>query len=156
LYNILLILSRNIYFYKKVGLSDTSENRLYLMFTHFSMILIIFKKKGNKFSQDKYDEFFHSIEYNLRESGMGDVSVNKKMKELNKIFYDILLKLESKNSPSNSLKLNKALILKYFDDIKDEKNSNYHYLEDYFASFFDFCYELSSNNMIEEVKNFKY
>ena len=34
--------------------------------------------------------FFHNIEYNLRESGLGDVSVNKKMKEFNKILYDIL------------------------------------------------------------------
>ena len=36
---------------------------------------------------------FFNIENNLRELGFGDVSVNKKMKELNKIFYDILLKL---------------------------------------------------------------
>ena len=53
---------------------------------------------------------------------MGDVNVNKKMKELNKIFYDILLKLELKNSLSGTLKLNHTLILKYFIDIKDEKD----------------------------------
>ena len=156
MYNILLTLSRNIFFYKKIGLADISENRLYLMFTHFSIILIVFKKKGLKFDQDKYDELFHSIEYNFRESGMGDVSVNKKMKDLNKIFYDILLKLEAKNSLAKSFKLNQNLILKYFIDIKDKKNSNYVHLEEYFTSFFDFCYELSSNNMLEEVKNFKY
>ena len=44
--------------------------------------------------------FFYNIENNLRELGFGDVSVNKKMKDLNKIFYDILLKikLESKKN----------------------------------------------------------
>ena len=156
LYNILLTLSRNINFYKKIGLADKPENRLYLMFIHFSIMLIIFKKKGIKFKQNKYDELFHSIEYNFRETGMGDVNVNKKMKELNKIFYDILLKLELKNSLSGKLKLNHTLILKYFIDIKDEKRSNYLYLEDYFANFYDFCNELSPDNMIEGIKNFTY
>ena len=94
LYNILLSLSRNIFFYKKIGLSDTFETRIYLMFIHFSIFMIIFKKKDSKFDQNSYDNFFHSIENNLRELGFGDVTVNKKMKEFNKILYDILLKLD--------------------------------------------------------------
>ena len=92
LYNILLSLSRNIFFYRKIKLPDTFETRIYLMFFHFSILMIISKKKGSKFDQKSYDLFFHNIEYNLRELGFGDVSVNKKMKELNKILYDILLK----------------------------------------------------------------
>ena len=60
------------------------------MFIHFSIILIIFKKLKNKFSQNSYDNLFHSIENNLRELGFGDVAVNNKMKNLNNIFYDIL------------------------------------------------------------------
>ena len=40
--------------------------------------------------------FFIHIENNLRELGFGDVSVNKKMKDFNKILYDILLKLDLK------------------------------------------------------------
>ena len=61
------------------------------MFIHFSIMMIIFKKK-KKFDQKSYDILFHNIENNLRELGFGDVSVNKKMKDLNKILYDILLK----------------------------------------------------------------
>ena len=96
LYNIMLILSRNIFFYKKINLPDTFETRIYLMFFHFSIMMIVSKKKGKKFSQNHYDLFFKKIEYNLRELGFGDVSVNAKMKEFNKILYDILLKLEQK------------------------------------------------------------
>ena len=59
------------------------------MLFHFSIILLIFKRKSLKFNQDKYDSLFHNIENNLRELGFGDISVNKKMKDLNK-FYDIL------------------------------------------------------------------
>ena len=45
--------------------------------------MLIFKKKGEKFNQKEYDSLFHNIENNLRELGFGDVSVNKKMKDLN-------------------------------------------------------------------------
>ena len=93
LYNILLNLSRNIFFYKKLQLKDSFETRIYLMFFHYSIILLILKKKSIKYDQKSYDDLFDSIENNLRELGFGDVSVNKKMKDLNKIFYDVLLKL---------------------------------------------------------------
>ena len=79
------------------------------MFIHYSIILIILKKKGHKPDQENYNNLFHSIEYNLRELGFGDVSVNKKMKDLNKLFYDILIKLNLEN---DGLKLNKELFLK--------------------------------------------
>ena len=88
LYNTLLNLSRNIFFYKKLQLKDSFETRIYLMFFHYSIILLILKKKSIKYDQKSYDDLFNSIENNLRELGFGDVSVNKKMKDLNKIFYD--------------------------------------------------------------------
>ena len=64
------------------------------MFMHYSIILIIFKDKKIKFPQEYYDNLFDQIENNLRESGLGDVAVNQKMKILNKILYDILLKIK--------------------------------------------------------------
>ena len=49
LYIILLTLSRNIFFYNKIKLPDNFETRIYLMFLHFSIMMIIYKKKGLKF-----------------------------------------------------------------------------------------------------------
>ena len=95
LYNTLLTLSRNLFFYNKINLNDTFETRIYLMFIHFSIMMIISKKKGKKFNQKSYDSLFFNIENNLRELGYGDVAVNKKMKDLNKILYDILLKINN-------------------------------------------------------------
>ena len=94
LYNTLLTLSRNLYFDKDIKLKDSFETRIYLMFIHFSIILLIFKQQKIQFPQVSYDHLFFSIENNLRELGFGDVSVNKKMKDLNKILYDILLKMQ--------------------------------------------------------------
>ena len=152
LYNNLLSLSRNIFFYKKCNLPDTFETRVYLMFFHFSIILIIYKLKNVKFDQSLYDEFFNHIEYNLRESGLGDVTVNKKMKDLNKIFYDILLKIQ--NDGSYTFKINKKLIVKYFDVLNSVKNNGYQQFESYFVDFYDFCFELPLKNMIRDTVNF--
>ena len=156
LYNTLLILSRNIFFYTKIGLKDSFETRIYLMFIHFSILMIIYKKKNSKLDQTSYDYFFHNIEYNLRESGLGDVTVNKKMKEFNKILYDILLKFDLSKTIDKKIVINTTLINKYFADLSSKKNTNLTLFIDYFTQFFNFCYKLPLNNMLEEAINFKY
>ena len=126
------------------------------MFIHCSIFMIISKKKGLKFSQETYDYLFHNIEYNLRESGLGDVSVNKKMKELNKIFYDILLKLDLEKNNNTNFMLNKTLIINYFPSFKNKDNVELAKFNDYFTNFYNFCFEISFDNMIEECLKFKY
>ena len=122
------------------------------MFIHYSIILIIYNQKNIKFLQENYDDLFASIENNLRELGFGDVSVNKKMKELNKIFYDILLKI---NIEKSNFKTNKKLILKYFNDENMKKSENYELFSEYFLNFFKYCFELPIDTVIEEAINFK-
>ena len=75
LYNILLVLSRNIFFYKVLNLPDKFETRINLIFFHFSIMMIVTKMKGEKFDQKSYDSLFFSIENNLR-TRFGDVAVN--------------------------------------------------------------------------------
>ena len=154
MYNILLNLSRNIFFYKITKLPDTFETRLYLMFFHFSILMIVSKFKGKKFNQESYDYFFHNIEFNLRENGLGDVAVNKKMKEFNKILYDILLKLNL-DKKQGVFKINRELIKTYFENFNDKKQSNIDEFEQYFQKFYDFCFELPLDNMIERSIKFK-
>ncbi|MEC7099378.1 MAG: ubiquinol-cytochrome C chaperone family protein [Pseudomonadota bacterium] len=153
LYNTLLSLSRNIFFYTKIKLKDTFDTRIFLMFIHFSIMMIVFKKKGKKFNQDSYDSLFHNIENNLREAGFGDVSVNKKMKDFNKQLYDILLKIENKNN--NSFKLNKELVIKYFNELDEPNKDKFIEFDDYFKNFYNFCFELPLDNMIREAINFR-
>ena len=122
------------------------------MFLHYSIILFIQKERGNKPDQENYNNLFFSIESNLRELGFGDVSVNKKMKILNKIFYDILVKLKI---TQNHFKLNKILLNKYFNKINNnaDKIDKFNL---YFDNFYNFCFELSSKNMIDDVIKFKF
>ena len=123
------------------------------MFIHFSIMMIVFKKKGKKFNQDSYDSLFHNIENNLREAGFGDVSVNKKMKDFNKQLYDILLKIENKKN--NSFKLNKELVIKYFNELDEPNKDKFLQFDDYFINFYNFCFELPLDNMIREAINFR-
>ena len=152
LYNTLLNLSRNIFFYKELRLKDSFETRIYLMFFHYSIILLVLKKKKIKYNQKSYDDLFDSIENNLRELGFGDVSVNKKMKDLNKIFYDVLLKLDI---GKDIFQINEKLILKYFDYLEFENNEKIKEFRDYFVNFYKFCFDKPSDIMIEEAINFK-
>ena len=154
LYNTLLTLSRNIFFYKKLKLVDSFETRVYLMLIHFSIILLIFKRKSLKFNQDKYDSLFHNIENNLRELGFGDISVNKKMKDLNKILYDILLKINIKGV--EKFEINGNLLTKYFNNINTSNNRDLVVFKEYFIKFYDFCFELSPDIMVREAIKFDY
>ena len=156
LYNTLLNLSRNKFFYSKIGLDDTFETRLYLMFFHFSLIMICFKKKGKKFNQNSYDKLFHNIENNLRELGFGDVSVNKKMKDFNKILYDILIKLDLLQDEKKSIKINSKLVKNYFETLNSTDNTKLTLFLDYLLIFFNFCFDKPLDNMIEHCKNFKF
>ena len=144
-------LSRNIYFYREIKLSDNFESRIMLIFIHLSIIIINTKKK---FPQKIFDNIFQNIEYHLREMGHGDVSVNQKMKTLNKIFYDILLKVEIKND--NKFQPNMNLIRKYLyseSKITDEISNK---ISDYLINFYNFCFELDKENMIKGQINFKF
>ena len=153
LYNNLLTLSRNFFFYKRIKLPDNFETRIYLMFIHFSIMMIVSKKKGVKFDQKSYDILFFNIENNLRELGFGDVTVNKKMKEFNKLLYDILLKIEQVKD--KSFAINKKLIFKYFEGLNDQDNQRYIEFERYLLNFFKFCFELPLENMIRDLSKFK-
>ena len=112
-YNKLVQLSRNKLFYSELELSDNFKTRFLQIFFHLS---INFKSKKNtknkKILQSIFDNTFHNIEVDIRELGYGDTKVNKTMKDLSKIFYDILSNLDQEKL--NSLKDTSFLMEKYF------------------------------------------
>ena len=117
LYTKLVELSRNTFFYNDLSFKDTLETRIYLVFFHLSIIILIInnKFKNKKENQSIFDNIFQNIEYHLRENGMGDVSVNKRMKDLTKI--------------------NEKLTFKYIQIISNKNNNNEKF-KDYLISFY--------------------
>ena len=148
LYTTIAQLSREKMFYNAIQLEDKLETRIYLIFIHFSLIFNILKKKkiAKKITQDIFDNLFQNIEYHFRELGMGDVSVNKKMKDLNRIFYDILLKIQNLVDGDKS-EINMNIINKYL--INNSKlRVNNDILKEYFEDFYNFCFNLDTKDII--------
>ena len=77
------------------------------------------------------------------------------MKDLNKILYDILLKIGKDFDNSQKFKINALLLMKYFPKLKELKNTAFDEFLKYFENFFDFCFELSLENMLKELENYK-
>ena len=155
LYNKLVELSRNKFFYQDLKLLDNFETRVLLIFFHFIIILRLKKKEINKDrSQELFDNIFQNIEVNIRELGYGDTGVNKTMKNLNKIFYDILFKIdESKNS---SFFDKENLLNKYFYNSENTNNQNTVKLANYMEDFQNFCFDLNVNNVLNGSIDFKF
>tara|TARA_B100001093_G_C26393339_1_gene828071 strand:- start:172 stop:675 length:504 start_codon:yes stop_codon:yes gene_type:complete len=154
LYSKLVDFSRNIFFYKQILLKDNFETRINLIFLHFSLILIIFKKKKKDFPQEIFDNIFLNIEYHIREIGYGDVTVNKKMKTLTRIFYDILLKINK--SKSEGFETNNEILKAYFDLTGPNTSILIDNLSNYFNNFYNFCFEIKTDNMLKGKINFNY
>ncbi len=155
LYNKLVELSRNKFFYDNLRLADNFETRVLLIFFHFIIILRL-KKNNNlkKDFQELFDNIFQNIEINIRELGYGDTKVNNTMKNLNKIFYDILYKLD--NDGLSKFHDRSNLLNKYFFNNKKNNEQNIVKLAKYMDQFNDFCFDLNIDNVLKGSIEFKF
>ena len=159
LYNKIIHLSRNKLFYTELSLSDTFQNRINLIFLHISFLFILIKLKKNphlykEFYQKMFDFIFVKIELNMREIGYGDTVINKNMKFLVKIFYNILLNCENFDKKSQNSKM--VFFLKYLSLNITKKKANNLALIDYFDKYYAFCVDLTLDSVLKGNLNFKY
>ena len=159
LYNKILFLSRNKLFYTKFGLRDTFQNRINLIFLHISFLFIRTKQKNEKliyreFDQKLFDYTFKKIELNMREVGYSDMTINKKMKFLINKFYNILL--DSEKYAQKNIKNKNLYLLKYLSQNNDKKSTINIVLIEYFNAYQAFCFDLSSDSVLNGDLNFHY
>lgn len=83
--------ARNPIFYEKYDVPDTLEGRFDCVSLHMAMLMIVLKYKGAiALSQPLFDLFFADVDRNLREIGVGDLSVGRQVKKLASNFYGVL------------------------------------------------------------------
>ena len=90
LYTEIVRQARQPEFYNNLGIPDTSNGRFDLIALHAFIIMKRLKsigKNGETLSQALFDCMFQDIDKNLREMGVGDLSVGKKIKNLAAAFY---------------------------------------------------------------------
>ena len=159
LYNNILSLSRNKLLYTMFNLTDTFQNRVYLIFIHISFLFIKIKQSNQKeiykiFYQKMFDLIFNKIELNMREIGYGDIVTNKNMKFLVTTFYNILLNCENFNR--KNLIHKKKFFYKYFEHYNKGKKANKVHLIEYFEKYQAFCLDLTLDSVLKGDLNFKY
>ena len=126
-----------------------------MLFRSLSFILIVLKNSESEKNdqQDIFDFFFKQIELNCRELGYGDVTINKKMKSLIKLFYEILIQCENWKQLQIDNKHN--LLLNFFSNNYDNKILT-NKLANYFDKFALFIEDISLNSITKGVFNFVY
>jgi cytochrome b pre-mRNA-processing protein 3 len=89
LYDKVVAAARQPRFYAEWGVPDTPLGRYEMMALH--MFLFLHRARGAAgladIAQELTDEFFKDVDHSLRELGIGDVGVPKRMKKLARMFY---------------------------------------------------------------------
>ena len=89
LYNLIIRQSRNIVFYKNLGVPDTIDGRFELIILHFFLIERILDKKIKKnelIYKEILEVMYKDFDMSLREMGVGDLSVGKKIYHMTEAF----------------------------------------------------------------------
>jgi cytochrome b pre-mRNA-processing protein 3 len=89
IYGMIVTQAREPSFYRDLGVPDTVDGRFDLLVLHLWMVLRRFKSiEGDaKLSQALFDHFCDDMDANLREMGVGDLSVPKRMQAFGEAFY---------------------------------------------------------------------
>lgn len=90
LYGEIVASARQPAFYATLNVPDTPIGRFEMLSLHMFLFLERVRGGGEAVSavaQDLADEFFKDVEHSLRELGIGDMGVPKRMKKLAKMFY---------------------------------------------------------------------
>jgi cytochrome b pre-mRNA-processing protein 3 len=82
--------SRLAFLYEDFGAPDTVEGRFEIYTLHVVLILDRLRREGQgagEVSQALFDTYVKALDHALREMGVGDLSVGKKMRRLGEAFY---------------------------------------------------------------------
>ena len=117
--------SRQEYFYKDLLVDDTIDGRFDLIVLHvfFVMSRLKFGNQSNsKLSQCLLDLMFSDFDSSLRELGFGDVSVNKKAKDMIKAFYGRIQRYDQVFSSGKFEEVSSALVNNIYRNRKISKD----------------------------------
>jgi cytochrome b pre-mRNA-processing protein 3 len=89
IYGMIVTQAREPLFYRAFGVSDTVNGRFDLLVLHLWMVLRRFRSihRAVDISQALFDRFCEDMDANLREMGVGDLTVPKRMQAFGEAFY---------------------------------------------------------------------
>jgi cytochrome b pre-mRNA-processing protein 3 len=89
IYGMIVAQAREPLFYRHLDVPDTVDGRLDLLILHLWLVLRRLRglKGGKTLSQALFDHFCDDMDANLREMGVGDLTVPKRMQKFGEAFY---------------------------------------------------------------------
>jgi cytochrome b pre-mRNA-processing protein 3 len=90
LYGVAVNQARHAEFYAALGVPDTLDGRFDMIVLHVFLLLHRLKREGPtaaRLAQALFDVMFADMDQNLREIGVGDLSVGRKVKSMAKALY---------------------------------------------------------------------
>ena len=89
IYGAIVVQARRPVFYAGLGVPDTVEGRFDMIVLHVVLVLRRLRREpcGLDLAQGVFDAFCRDLDHNLREMGVGDLSVPKKMQRFAEAFY---------------------------------------------------------------------
>ena len=90
LYRTLVVQSRTPEFYTSGGVPDSLDGRFDLVALHVALVIARLKRAEpalNDLAQALFDEMVANLDVGLREAGVGDMGVGRRMKKLVSAFY---------------------------------------------------------------------
>ena len=90
IYGAIVAQSRQSSFFRELGVEDSFEGRFEMLVLHVYMVLNRLKREGqagDDAGQALFDTFFADLDTSMRELGVGDLSIGKKVKALASAFY---------------------------------------------------------------------
>ena len=82
--------ARQPWLYTRAGVEDSVTGRYAMVTLHTFLVLERLRGQGEKaadFGQELVDELFADMDRSLRELGVGDISVGKKVRKMSEVFY---------------------------------------------------------------------
>jgi cytochrome b pre-mRNA-processing protein 3 len=89
IYGMIVTQAREPLFYRELGVPDTVNGRFDLLLLHLWLILRRIRpiEGGAEMAQTLFDRFCDDMDANLREMGVGDLTVPKRMQAFGEAFY---------------------------------------------------------------------
>ena len=144
IYNNLIKLTRNKILYN-LNKQDTFYDRIIIFFFHLGFLFKIYKNDETKENlQNFFDYCIRQIELSIRETGYGDATINKKMKEYVNLLFSIIDKINDWELKDNQKKMD--IFINYLDD-----GHNFDNYVDYFEKYRIFLTKNSFNNLSKDI-----
>lgn len=123
LYRAIVAQARQPVFYAALGVPDTEEGRFDMIVLHMILVIRALRARGEggrRFAQVLFDTFFRDMDRSLREMGIGDLVVPKRIRRMGEAFYGRAGRYEPALEARDEAALAEGLAANVFGTGRDE------------------------------------